>query len=138
MYSLVVFLHYIFSKQFKMSDSCVLHPVCKNSRCRKRTVLCVHNNGRFYWKCPKHGWSEWNSEHEWVPLERREMIEPVVLWEYEVMQPTNRQRVQTEDVPQPRPRNRSDVQDEDKQEAIEDEDKQNKIAFMYSCISSIH
>ena len=52
-----------------------IRPVCKkNSRCQKRTILSVSNlnpnQGRFYWKCSVHGWSEWCNGGDYTQTEQ--------------------------------------------------------------------
>ena len=52
--------------------------------CRKRTILSVHTyDGRFYWRCPTHGWSEWACEQESMNYEQRgESVEAELLCEF--------------------------------------------------------
>ena len=66
-----------------------IRPVCKNGRCEKRTILsvsnCHPNEGRLYWGCPRHGWSQWCEEGEYVPTQcEGDFIEATLLSEYVV------------------------------------------------------
>ena len=55
--------------------SVVIRPICRNSICQKRTVLSVmksgRDDGRFYWRCPIHGWSKCSDEKEDVQTHAR-------------------------------------------------------------------
>ena len=70
-----------------MSQSSGLRPDCKNNRCRKRTILSVYTShpfdGRFYWRCPTHGWSEWATENERMQSQQHgEIMEAKLLCEF--------------------------------------------------------
>jgi len=60
-------------------------------------ILSVSSEGRYYWKCPTHGWSEFTNVEDYVPQERAEFIEPTMIWGYVV--PRHRQRVKEQEEP---------------------------------------